>query len=228
MAGAAGLVGLLVGLLGAVAAVAARRSGLRVPDSRKIFHFVVFSAALPVQLVWGTAGTVSFGSVVAGGVLVALLRGAGDPLFEALARPTDRPRRGLFVVLPLVATAVGGVLSNLLAPAWAGVGYLLAGWGDAVGEPVGVRWGRRRYRVPSFGGVTAERSLEGSAAVFVAGVGASWLALTVGDVSGMKALGTALACGVAGTVVEAVSHHGIDNLTLQLTGTLIAAWLVGG
>lgn len=225
----AGTVGLLVGLAGAVAAVGAhRRWGLPVPDTRKIFHFVVFSSAVPVQAAWGTPGTVAFGSVVAAGVLASVVRGAGDPLFEALARPSDRPRRGLFVVAPLVATAAGGVLSNLLAPTWAGVGYLLAGWGDAVGEPVGVRWGRRRYRVPSLAGVRAERSLEGSAAVLVAGVLACWLALALAGVPAGRGLAVGAACGAAGTVVEAVSHHGLDNLTLQVTGTAVAAWLLGG
>jgi len=38
------------------------------------------------------------------------------------------------------------------------------GWGDAVGEPVGTRFGRHPYRVPSLAGVPATRTLEGSLA----------------------------------------------------------------
>lgn len=149
-------------------------------------------------------------------VLYAVARGAGHPFFEALARPSDAPRRGLFVLLPLGATAAGGILSNLLFPATAEVGYLACGWGDAVGEPVGVRWGRHEYAVPSVAGVPAVRSLEGSTAVAVAGGAASGLGLAAaGTPAATAALGAA-ALGVVTAGVEAISHHGLDNLTLQV------------
>ena len=186
---AAGTVGLLGGLAAAFAAARARKLGVPTPDTRKIFHFLVFSGALLVQVAWGSPGTVAYGSAVALLVLGAVLRGEGNPLFEAVARPSDRPRRGLFVVVPLVSTAVGGVAANLLTGDFALVGYLVAGWGDAVAEPVGVRWGRHPYRVPSLAGVTAHRSVEGSAAVLVAGTAAAWRP------SPSSVTGAARACG---------------------------------
>jgi len=36
---------------------------------------------------------------------------------------------------------------------------------------------------------------------------------------------TASACAAAGTLVEAVSNHGLDNFTIQVVVTLIALWV---
>jgi phytol kinase len=197
-----------------------------VPYTRKVFHFVIFTGAAAAHAWWGLPGTNVYGGVVALLVLAAVAVGEGNAFYEALARETDRPRRSLFVVVPLVMTAVGGLASALLAGPYAAVGYLVAGWGDAVGEPVGSRWGRHRYRVPSLGGVPAERSLEGSAAVLVAAWVAAVVALWSLDVQ-QSLLVVALVSAVAGTVAEAVSNHGLDNLTVQVVASLVARLLLG-
>jgi len=222
----AGLVGLLVGVVAAALAARMRAQGTPVPYTRKTFHFVIFSAAAAVHGVWGLPGTNAYGSVVAALVLVAVARGDGNPFYEALARETDRPHRSLFILVPLSTTAVGGLMSALLAGPFASVGYLVAGWGDAVGEPVGRRWGRHPYRVPSLAGVPAERTLEGSAAVFAVSWVAAALAL-LGHGSPAEAVLVGLACAVAGTLFEAFSHHGLDNLTVQVGASVTAIWLMG-
>src|SRR5205085_1454656 len=105
------------------------------------------------------------------------------------------------------------------------IGYLVCGWGDAVGEPVGSRWGRHKYKVPSLTGVAATRSLEGSAAVFVVGSIAAIVGLdAIGDMS-MHAVAVGVACGLAGALVEAISNHGIDNLTTQVAAAAVAYFL---
>lgn len=224
----AGVLGLVVGGLCAVAVATLRRRGVRVAYTRKIFHFGIFSFAAGVHATWGLPGTNAYGAVVALLVLWAVGQGDGDRLYEALARESDRPRRSLFIVVPLVTTALGGLASAILAGPFASVGYLVAGWGDAVAEPVGSRWGRHRYRVPSLGGVPAERSLEGSLAVFLVGWVAAALALVGLDVgSGLPLVLVAAACAAVGAGVEAVSHHGTDNLTVQLAASLAARWLAG-
>ena len=201
------------------------RRGVRAPYTRKIFHFVIISAAAVVQVLWGLPGTVVFGSVTALLVLFAVWRGAGFPFYEAMARPSDAPHRTLFILVPLLTTAAGGVLANLLFSPFAPVGYMVTGWGDAVGEPVGTRWGKHRYQVPSLAGVPATRSLEGSGAVFVVGTAAAAVVLAaLGQPAGV-ALGVGLACGAAGTAVEAFSSHGLDNLTVQVAAALVA-WLI--
>jgi phytol kinase len=157
-----------------------------------------------------------FGSIVACAVLYAVWRGTGFPFFEAMARPTDAPRQKLFILVPLATTAIGGLLANLFFGPFAYIGYLVGGWGDAVGEPVGTAFGRHRYRVLSLGGVPATRSLEGSAAVLIAGALVAVLGLLASGVAPATALGVGLACAVVATVVEAFSNHGLDNLTIQL------------
>ena len=212
--------------VGAAAAWLRRDRGWQTGYTRKVFHFLVFSAAGVVQLVWGLGGVVVFGSVASLRVLVSVARGGGDPLYEALARPSDAPHRSVYIVVPMITTAIGGVLSNVLFAPFAYVGYLVCGWGDAVGEPVGLRWGRHRYRVPSLLGVPATRSLEGSAAVAGFGMAAALLALVLAGREPLAALPAALLCGAAGALIEAVSTHGLDNLTVQLAASGAAWWLL--
>jgi len=215
-------------LAAAVGELAARlrARGVRVPYTRKLFHFGIFTGAALAHALGGLPATNAFGAAVASWVLLAVVRGDGDPLYEALARDSDRPRRTLFILVPLFTTAVGGLLSALLSGPFAAVGYAVAGWGDAVGEPVGARWGRHPYRVPSLAGVPARRTWEGSAAVFGASVVAGALALWGLGEPIPAALPAALAAAAAATAVEAVSHHGADNLTVQLAASLVAAALL--
>jgi len=203
------------------------RRGVSAPYTRKVFHFLIFTMAVGVHHAFGLPGVATYGAVVAGVVLYAVARGEGHPFYEALARPTDAPRRTLFILVPLATTAIGGLLANLLFAEFAMVGYLVAGWGDAVGEPVGTRWGRHRYRVPSLAGVAASRSLEGSAAVFLLSTLAAGAVLLSWGHAPLTALGVGLVCGLAGAAVEAVSTHGLDNLTVQVAATAAAAWMLG-
>lgn len=194
--------------------------------TRKLFHFGVFTGAAAAHTLWGLPGTNAYGTVVAILVLAAVADGEGHPFYQALARESDRPRRSLFIVLPLATTALGGLASALLAGPHASVGYLVAGWGDAVGEPVGARWGRRPYRVLSVGGVSAVRTLEGSLGVFIASWGAATVGLWSLGVDGAPSLlAVSFACGVVAAAVEAASHHGIDNFTIQVAVSVVAAQL---
>ena len=216
---------LVVGTGGAVLVAGLRRRGLRVAYSRKVYHFTIFTAAAVVHTVWALPGTLVFGAVIAGIVLAAVMVGDGHPFYEALARETDRPHRTLFILVPLATTAIGGLVSALLTGPYASVGYLAAGWGDAAGEPVGARWGRHPYRVPSLAGVPATRTLEGSAAVFAVASAGSMVAIwTLGG--GAVAWWTGLLCGIVAALVEAASNHGLDNLTVQVATSLVALWLL--
>jgi phytol kinase len=204
------------------------RREVRTPYTRKTFHFLILTVALLVQLRWGLPGTMVYGSVVALLVLFAVWRADGFGFYEALARPTDAPHRTLFILVPLFTTALGGLLANLLFPLWAHVGYMVVAWGDAIGEPVGTRWGRHRYRVPSLAGVQAVRSLEGSAAVFVASAAAAAVAMVASGIGAQAAIAASLAIGGVAAAVEAISNHGLDNLTLQLAAAGTAYLLLGG
>lgn len=218
-------VGLLVGLLASGIAAQLHARGVRTPYTRKIFHFLIFTSASLIQLWVGVTGVVVFGTVIALLVLYATWRGDGHPFYEALARPGDAPRRTLFILIPLLTTALGGILSNIIVPGFAFVGYLVAGWGDAVGEPVGTRWGRHRYRVPSLAGVPATRSWEGSAAVFTVGAVAAALGCALAGFPPASCVRIGVGAALAGALVEAISNHGLDNLTVQLAASLAASVL---
>jgi phytol kinase len=202
------------------------RRNVRTAYTRKIFHFLVFTAASVVQLTWHLPGVTVFGTISTLIVVYAVMRNDGFPLYEALARPSDEPHRTLFIIVPLVTTALGGIFTNVFFAAYAFVGYLVCGWGDAVGEPVGSRWGRHRYKVPSLAGVKAQRSIEGSAAVMFTGSIAAFIGLEAAGVPVPSALAVGFACGAAGALVEAVSTHGLDNFTTQVAGAAIASLLL--
>jgi phytol kinase len=202
------------------------RKQVRTAYTRKIFHFLVFTAVTIVHLIWRLPGVTVFGMVSTLLVIYTVSKGDGFPLYEALARPADAPHRTLFIIVPLVTTALGGITTNSLFASYAFVGYLVCGWGDAVGEPVGSRWGRHKYAVPSFAGVRAQRSVEGSFAVFLTGSIAAVIGLMAAGLKTDTAIWGGLACGAAGAVVEAISTHGLDNFTTQVAAAATAAWLL--
>jgi phytol kinase len=205
-----------------------RRAGWKTGYTRKLFHFLIFFTAVGLHL-WGGMPAVNILGLGMGFYVVRIvLAGAGNFFFEALGREKDSPRRGFFIVLPYLTTAAGGLLANWLFGGCAVMGYLVGGAADAVAEPVGVRFGRHRYQVLSLRKVEiAERSVEGSFSVFIVSVLLSviffslYYHLPVGrSVCGAVLLSAAVA------LVEALSPHGADNLTIQVTASGLAALFV--
>jgi len=222
-----------VGLLWALgcltfAGIMKRYRGFRTGYTRKIFHFLIFFSAALVQWRWGTPIVCLFGGMTTCVVFLAILLGPGNLLYEAMAREKDEPHRTYYIIVPYFAVLIGGLVGNILFGPIAVVGYLVTGLGDAVGEPVGTKFGKHQYRVPSLTSVKAVRSWEGSAAVltmcFVAiaiGIAVSpELSFSWQSVLMIPLLG--LAC--AGT--EAVSPHGWDNLTMQVVPTFLATLIL--
>ncbi|GAB4332396.1 MAG: hypothetical protein Kow0037_09870 [Calditrichia bacterium] len=203
------------------------RKNVRTPYTRKVFHLFIFSMASFIQFTAGLPVVALFGVLVGGAVFYAIFRADDFPFYEAMARPTDAPHRTLFIVIPFFTTALGGVLSNLFFGNFASIGYLVGGWGDAVGEPVGTRWGKHKYSVPSLAGVPATRSLEGSSAVILVGMIVAYIGIIAMGFSVPEALLGALLCAISGAVVEAFSNHGLDNLTIQVAASGMAWWLLG-
>lgn len=200
--------------------------GIKTSYTRKIFHFSIFTTAGLIQITWGLPAVSLFGGIVASIVLYAVWRGDDFPFYEAMARESDRPKRSLFILVPLLTTAIGGLASNLFFPQFAFVGYLVCGWGDALGEPVGARWGRHGYRVPSIAGVPAHRTLEGSAAVCIGGAVAAATGLVLFGLPLPTAVAVGVGCGLFGAAIEAVSTHGLDNLTIQIAASAAAFFLL--
>lgn len=218
---------LYAALAGALSGWLRMTKKVRTPYTRKVFHLFIFTLASVLQFTLGLSAVILYGTIVALAVLYAVYRGDGFPFYEAMARPTDAPHRTLFILIPLLTTALGGVLANIFFAQFAYIGYLVGGWGDAVGEPVGARWGKHKYRVPSLAGVMATRSLEGSAAVVLVGALVAFVGLLAGGYPLAKVIYVALAAAVSGALVEAVSNHGLDNLTIQVTAAAVVSLMLG-
>lgn len=202
--------------------------GWKTGYSRKVFHFSIFFGAGLVHLLTGFPGIIVFGSAVSLIIFYALYKGDGNILYEAMAREKDKPRRTYYILIPYLATLAGGCFSNLFfRPAGAFYGYLVTGFGDAIGEPVGTRFGKHKYRVPSRRDVKSYRSIEGSAAVMCA----AYTALLLGGILSGEQItwnlaGKMLLIASAGTLTEAVSPHGWDNFLLQFLTSGLAWYLI--
>jgi phytol kinase len=98
----------------------------------------------------------------------------------------------------------------------------------AAGEPVGTRWGKHRYIVPTLSQVKTTRSIEGSIGVFIASLIAAvvGMLLTPGFAFSARSLLTVLPIALVSAVLEAVSPHLWDNATMQLAPALMAARLL--
>lgn len=195
--------------------------GWRTGYSRKTFHFLVFFSVAILHALGGTPAVCIFGAMTSLVVFYAVWRGDGHPWYEAMAREKDAPKRTYFILAPYAATLIGGMAANVFFGPAALFGYLVAGFGDAIGEPVGTRWGRHKYRVPSLGGVVSQRSIEGSAAVFIASCVAMFVGLGLGGHFAASRIFAVVLISFLCTVAEACSPHGWDNATMQL----LPAWL---
>lgn len=202
------------------------KRNLKTAYTRKVFHVMIFLMAGILQIFIGLSGVVLFGIIVVFFVLFAVYKGNGFPFYEALARPKDKPRRSVFIVVPLLTTALGGVLANVFFFPFAFIGYFVCGCGDAVGEPVGAKWGKHEYKIPSAFGVKVTRSIEGSIGVLIVGFLAAFFALLFSSYGLWTSLYVGFACGLGGAVVEAISTHGFDNLTIQIIVSGIAYLLL--
>jgi len=195
--------------------------------SRKIFHFFIFSLAGLTGLAGGFTATQVFGASLGLVVFYAVWRGEHSFLFHALARPSDKPHQKYYILVPFLMTALGGIVSNILFGPAAVIGYITTGWGDAVGEPVGTRWGRHKYPVLTLTGIRSYRSLEGSLGVFLASLLGTAGLLSLGfRLEPGIFLPAALLTAAVTTLVEAVSFHSLDNLTIQILSTGAAVMII--
>lgn len=200
--------------------------GLKTNYTRKIFHFIVYSVATGVTWLWGLPATAIFGTCALFFLIFAIWRGEGSILYEGIAREQDAPQRTFYLLVPFLATAAAGVLDNIVFGAFASIGYLCVGWGDAIAEPFGVRFGKHKYMVRTLTGIKCQRSLEGSASVFVA----STLAASLLVYSQVHDVIISCVCGVTigavSALVEAFSPHGGDNFTIQVAASATAFVLI--
>ncbi len=211
--------------------------GIRVNYTRKIFHFILFF--FPLLLADHLPYQASITTTMLSGLIfllciVTFIRPLRMRLpflataYAAIDRPEDRPFTLLWVSTQVVVTYLVIVLvvfwlSRYGKPALIYIAVLVAGIGDGLAEPVGVRFGRHTYRVHAlFTGRRYTRSLEGSACVFLSAI----LAVIVlrAHLTETQLLLALLIVPPSMTLAEAVSPHTWDGPLLYLVG---GASLVG-
>jgi phytol kinase len=195
--------------------------------TRKVFHFLIFATAALVQTLWGIRSLCLFGGAASSVILYSIFRGNGNVLYEAMAREKDAPHRTLFIVVPYLATFAGGVIDNVFFANAVIFGYLITGLGDAIGEPIGTRFGKHQYSVPSLAGVKSKRSIEGSVGVFFASMAAIIIGILLSSEIQISASTIAIVAELSFicAIVEAVSPHGLDNAFMQIIPSMLASQL---
>lgn len=211
--------------------------GVRVNYTRKIFHFILFFFPLFLADLLPYAASITT-TLLSGLIFLLCIATFSRPLrarssflataYAAIDRPEDRPFTLLWVSTQVVATYLVIVLVVFWLSRYGKqpliyIAVLVAGIGDGLAEPVGVRFGRHTYRVRAlFTRRRYARSLEGSACVFLSAI----LAVIVlrAHLTETQLVLALLVVPPIMTLAEAVSPHTWDAPLLYLVG---GASLVG-
>ena len=205
--------------------------GVRVNYTRKIFHFVFFFFPIYIASILPFESSI-ITTLMSGGVLLVCLAFMVEPVrsksyflktaYSAIDRPEDRPFTLVWVSTQIVATYL--ILIGMVA--WLSqydkvvliyITVLVAGIGDGLAEPVGVRFGKRKYSVGAL--LTDKkytRSSEGSMCVFLSGILA--VVLLAGQLDKTQLIIALAIMPIAMTLAEALSPHTWDGPFLYLVG----------
>lgn len=209
------------------------RRGMRVNYTRKINHFAIFFIPVFVdqQLDSETFTNVvylSISAVATLGFLVIFVEPIRKRvpvfqlMFEGFDRPEDRPNTLLWL---WTQYAAGFAIMVPMIWRFSDMGYeslvtipiLINAIGDGLAEPVGIRYGKRKYTVKAlFSEQTFTRSVEGSSAVFITGV--LVIMLYAAEFTSMQFLVGLALVPIAMTLTEAYSPHAWDTPFLMLVG----------
>lgn len=208
---------------------------LRVNYTRKIVHFVILIVPVVVEVITNT-GQYTVASFAAAGIAntIAMLIFINpirkrsrviSRMFMSLDRPEDRPHTVIWMVSQVI---VGYTLMTPFTLFFQSKGQtimaiipvIITGIGDGLAEPVGVRFGKHKYRTHAlFSRKKYIRSIEGSACVFVVSI--LTILLFISSFSGMQQIILLTVLPVAMTLAEAFSPHTWDNPFLLLIGYII-------
>ncbi len=209
-----------------------RHKNVKVNYTRKINHFMLFF--VPIILNQGYVhednfGLYAFGAFLAVAKFIFYIKSIRDrvplinTMFLSFDRPEDRPYTLLWIV---TQTAIGHMvlLPASIIFAHYGLLHLIAipifiyGIGDGLAEPVGVRFGKHKYRAYAlFTKKEYTRSLEGSAVVFIASLAV--IAAFYNYFTTTQFMVAMLAIPLIMAIVEAFSPHTWDAPTMFFAGS---------
>ncbi|MEA3359472.1 MAG: hypothetical protein U9R17_08740 [Thermodesulfobacteriota bacterium] len=146
-------------------------------------------------------------------------------MFLSFDRPEDRPYTlkwlstqiiaGYIVIIPAIVLFVKTGYSSLIF-----IPVLINGIGDGLAEPVGIRFGKHKYKTKAlFSKREYVRSLEGSSCVFIASI--VILFLFQSSFSFIEFIWALILLPFAMTIAEAFSPHTWDTPFLFLTGYMV-------
>jgi len=194
--------------------------------SRKIIHIAAGSYLLFWPL-FATTHWTKYLNVAMPFIWVLLFLGKGlsnnpeDQAVKTMTR-TGNPRELLRgpLMFALMMVAIGILLFNKFSGV---VGMAMLTWGDGLAPYFGQKLGRIKYK--TFG---SEKTLVGSATVFVAGVVGSLLMLWItGLMPTPFPAVTLLIVGLAATIVEALSPRDVDNILIPVICIVLCYFLTG-
>ena len=141
-------------------------------------------------------------------------------LFRAMER--KEKAGGLGTVYYAISLTIIAPIAMILGLTWiAASAIMLMAWADGLADPIGRRYGMHRYHVAG-----STKSVEGSLGFFFIGVCSVALTLMFfGAFSRLPAVNIplfSLAIAALGTLIEAVSPAGTDNLTVPIVSFLVA------
>jgi dolichol kinase len=206
-----------------VAEIIRRRRGYPQEFTRKIVHVGAGMWVLSVLALFENwyIGVIPFAAFIVINYIVWRYK-----LLDAVDAPDSTPGTVYFA---LSITILFGLLWRTGSPDDRGyiaaAGTMAMTWGDALAAIIGKTWGRHKYTVG-----TSTRSLEGSLAMFIASATAMLLVLQLAPGSSLSPLAAPLGLGVSltaalvaaliATGAEAVSPHGMDNISVPLISGL--------
>ena len=141
-------------------------------------------------------------------------------LFKAMER--KEKAGGLGTVYYALSLTVIAPIAMILGITWiAASAIMLMAWADGLADPIGRRYGMRKYHVAG-----STKSIEGSLGFFLVGVCSVAATLMFFNafslLPSVNILIFALGIAALGTLIEAVSPAGTDNLTVPILSFIVA------
>ncbi|MCL1837425.1 MAG: phosphatidate cytidylyltransferase [Treponema sp.] len=177
---------------------------LKTEALRKSIHFLIaFSVPLAAISYPFAVFALGFGTLGYAAMERLRLSGIQVPLVSELTRRACRARNSQGFVLGPVTLGLGALLALLLFPfPAASIAIFALAFGDGLASLIGKFYGKRR---PAF---LFGKSIEGSAACFIASFTAAWLV--------SRSPAASLAAAFTAAAVEALPLEDYDNIALPL------------
>jgi len=141
-------------------------------------------------------------------------------LFKAMER--KEKAGGLGTVYYAISLTIIAPVAMALGKIWvAAAAIILMAWADGLADPIGRRYGAHKYRIAG-----STKSIEGSLGFFLVGIVAVAATLTFFSAftwlpTGFNIPMFSLAIAAFGTLIEAFSPAGTDNLTVPIVSFLL-------